>query len=68
MDKFWELFERSVIVQGLITLGLVGTVCYMTVAGLEIPNELYTSLALVLGYYFGSKAQQVITASKARGK
>lgn len=66
MEKFWELFERSVIVQGLITTGLVGAVIYMTIAGREVPNELYTSLALVLGYYFGSKAQQVITASKTR--
>ncbi len=60
MDKFWKLFEESVIVQALITLGLVTTVCYLFATGQPVPELLSYSLMLVLGYYFGSKAQLAI--------
>jgi membrane-bound ClpP family serine protease len=61
MQKFWELFRESVIVQALITLCLVGTVCYLVATGQEVPELLSTALMLVLGFYFGSKVQQQIT-------
>jgi hypothetical protein len=57
MDKFWELMRESVIVQGLITLTFVLTVCYLWVVGRTIPGELLSVLGLVLGYYFGAKSQ-----------
>lgn len=66
MQKFWELFQESVIVQAVITLCLVGTACYMVVTGQEIPELLSTLLTLVLGFYFGSKVQQQIEKSKGR--
>ena len=60
MDEFWRLLEESVIIQGAITLMLVGAVLYMAVAGMEIPPLLGSSLALTLGFYFGSKSEQTI--------
>lgn len=60
MDRFWELLERSVIVQGLITLCLVITVCVMVGVGRIIPEALWTALALVLGFWFGSKVQNEV--------
>ena len=62
MKKFWELFERSVIVQATITLILVGGVVYMYIAGREPPETLLQMLFLVLGFYFGGKVEN----SKAR--
>jgi len=64
VDKFWQLLQESVIVQALITLTLVATVCYMVATGQDIPELLSTALMLVLGFYFGSKTQQAITAYK----
>lgn len=60
MAKFWQLFEESLIVQALITLALVLTVCYLFATGQEIPDLLSTALMLVLGFYFGSKVQYKI--------
>jgi len=66
VDHFWRLLEESVIVQALITLGLVATVCYLVATGQDVPEILSTSLTLVLGFYFGSKAQQAISSLRRR--
>jgi len=66
MQKFWELLQESVIVQAIITLALVITVCYMVASGQEVPELLSTALMLVLGFYFGSKTQRVIAKSTTR--
>jgi len=60
--KFWELLKESVIVQGTITLTLVGATVYLAATGQEIPDVIASSTALALGFYFGSKSQQVIGA------
>lgn len=60
MSKFWKLFQESVIVQACITLMLVATACYLIATGKEVPELLSTALMLVLGFYFGSKVQQVV--------
>jgi len=64
MQKFWELLQESVIVQAIITLALVATACYMVATGQDVPELLSTALMLVLGFYFGSKTQQAISAYK----
>lgn len=64
MDKFWELLKESVIVQGILTLALTGAVIYLTCTGQEIPGLLADAFLLVMGFYFGSKFQQAISASK----
>jgi hypothetical protein len=64
MSTFWKLLQESVIVQGLVTLILVGGVVYLVCVGREVPELLSTCTMLVLGYYFGSKTQQIITASR----
>lgn len=60
MKTFWKLLKESVIVQAAITLMLVSTVCYLWVAQITIPEGLAYSLMLVLGYYFGSKTQNIL--------
>ena len=66
MDRFWDLLERSVIVQGVITLCLVITVCVMVGLSKAIPADLWTALALVLGFWFGSKVQNEVHAADRR--
>lgn len=60
MNKFWELVKESVIVQGTVTLIMVGTICYMYVNGLEVPDALTVAFGTILGFYFGSKSQNTI--------
>lgn len=60
MSKFWELMEKSVIVQALVTLILVGTYAYMLITAQEIPNGLGLTLGTVLGFWFGTKTQQMV--------
>jgi len=57
MNKFWELFRESVILQAMITLVLILVLVYMMVSGKEIPDQLYQMTFLVLGFYFGGKIE-----------
>jgi uncharacterized membrane protein len=68
MDKFWELMEQSVIVQGLVTLVFVITACVVMVQGKPVPELLQAALMLILGWYFGSKTQQVASVAARKVK
>ena len=61
MSKFWELMERSVIVQALITFSLIGVVIYLVATGQEVPDLISSLTLLVVGFYFGSKVENVAT-------
>lgn len=61
MTKFWELFERSIILQSTITLILLLAVIYMYLAGQEVAEELVQFTSLVLGFWFGSKIENAKT-------
>jgi len=67
MAKFWEMFEKNMIVQGMITGVVVLTVCYLMATGQEVPALLQSSLMLVLGFYFGSKVQYMINSVRKSG-
>ena len=62
MATFWRLLEESVIIQGTITLAMVLAVIYLSVTGQECPDVLSSSTALALGFYFGSKSEQIVNA------
>ena len=55
MDKFWELFRESVILQATLTIGIWAVVLYLVIIGRTIPDVLLGAANLVLGFYFGSK-------------
>lgn len=56
----------SEIVQGIVTVVVVGTVSYLAITGQPIPEALNTVLSIVLGFYFGSRAQNLISNWKAK--
>ena len=62
MTTFWRLLEESVIIQGTITLVMVLAVIYLSVTGQPCPDVLSSSTALALGFYFGSKSEQIVKA------
>lgn len=55
MDRFWELFEQSVITQSVITIMVMGTLCFMFLQGRAIPEFLIYTSASVLYFWMGSK-------------
>lgn len=55
MAKFWELLEESVLIQGIMTLALLGTIIYLVVQQIPVPDILTNGFLLILGFYFGSK-------------
>jgi len=63
VKKFWDLLERSVILQGTLTLVFAGVVVYLIVVGRDVPDIVGYALSTILGFYFGSKAQLQIVAS-----
>lgn len=60
MKNFWVLLSESVIIQAILALITVGSVIYLLVIGKEVPKELWSLVGLILGFYFGTKSQQVI--------
>ncbi len=54
-----ELFQQSVIMQGLLSLAVVGLWGYLLATGQEVPAELSAVVSLVIGFFFGSKLSLV---------
>lgn len=56
MNNFWTLLEKSVIVSGIIALGVTGSIVYLSVTGQQIPELLGNAGLLVIGFFFGAKS------------
>ena len=59
MSIFVDLLRESVLVQGILTLALVGVALTLMLQGREVPKDLWSMLMIVLGFYFGSKAENI---------
>jgi len=55
-DQLISLLKESVLIQGAMTLGVTGVLCYLVIADRHIPDLFASAWALLLGFYFGSKA------------
>jgi len=54
-DKVLDLLARSVIMQSVLTILVVGAWLYLIVLGKPVPELLETVVGLVVGFFFGSK-------------
>jgi len=63
MATFWDLLERSIIVQSLITFGLVVTACVLWVTNRPVPPDMMQVLTIVVAFWMGSKVQQAVTST-----
>ena len=54
-QKFYELLHESTLVQAIMTLILICTLCYMYVSGQDVPDGLIGIVSVIVGYYFGNK-------------
>lgn len=59
-----QLFQSSVIMQGTLSLMVVGLWGYMLVTGQEIPDDLSSVVMLVIGFFFGSKLALAQSANR----
>ncbi len=66
MPNFWGLMKESVIVQGLLTLGVTGGVLAMSFMRYPVEREWWTLLGIAWGFYFGSKIQMSIEGYKRK--
>lgn len=64
MPNFWSLLKESVIIQGVLTLGLWGAIIFLAVTGAEVPEILTTGGVAILGFWFGSKTASVAMTKK----
>lgn len=60
LNKFLDLLRESIIIQGFITLTMVGVCGYLWASGQPVPDDLQKALWLVLGFFFGGKVQQLV--------
>ncbi len=64
MNKFLDLLAQSVIVQGIITVLIISTMCYIIIVGRAVPEILVTFAGLILGYWFGTKNQKALADAR----
>jgi len=57
-EKFWDAFGKSTIVSGALALLVWGTILYLAIAQIQIPEVLGAGGALILGFFFGSRSGQ----------
>lgn len=58
-DKFIDLLKSSALVQGTIALCVVIGMVYLYVTGKPVPDTMVGIAMAILGYYFGTKSQQI---------
>lgn len=66
MDTFWRLFEKSTVTTFAITLGVLGTCCYLWASQNPVPELLQGAMWVVLGYFMGAKGQIELRNYKAK--
>ena len=66
MDRLIDLIKNGTLIQLIVAVLLSLTVCYLVVTGQTIPETLANMTTLVLGFYFGSHAQSVISTSEGK--
>jgi len=69
MTKFWDLVERSVIVQSVLPLLFGGAVVYLAIAGREVPELLAHLTWACVSFWMGTKIQHTVDANRvAKGR
>lgn len=54
-SKFVELFEKSIIIQAVLTVSIVGTCLYLFIVGKEVPSTLIQWAGFMMGLYGAGK-------------
>jgi hypothetical protein len=65
VDTFWKLLQESTIIQASVTLILVAADCFLWATSKPVPPELLQLTTIVIGFWFGTKAQSAINSTRA---
>ncbi len=57
-SRFLDMVERSVFVQAVSTLSVLGSVLYLYITGQEVPDPLLQLTWALLGIFIGGKINQ----------
>lgn len=63
--KFLDLFEKGVITQAILTIGIVGVCLYMFATGQEVPPTLIQWAGFMIGLYGAAKVTSLAKGSDA---
>jgi len=56
MKTFWQLLRDSVILQSLMVMMVMGSVCFLAITGKPIPEVMVNVTMLIAGFFFGAKS------------
>ena len=62
--KILDLLERSVVLQAVITTGILGVASYIWVVGREMPDDLEKLVFIIISFWMGSKTQSLIDTNR----
>jgi len=62
--QFWDLLERSIIVQSLLTLLFGGAVVVLALLGRPIPDILVQMTTVIVSFWMGTKVQHTVDANR----
>ncbi|MBA7474263.1 hypothetical protein ES707_09611 [subsurface metagenome] len=69
MTKFFDLLERSIIVQSFLTLMFGGAVVTLAMLGREIPDILVQMTTVIVSFWMGTKVQHTVDQNReAKGR
>jgi len=58
MHEFWDQFNKSTIMSGVLALIVMTAVIYLAVTGQPIPDVLAASASVIVGFFFGARSGQ----------
>jgi len=61
MKEFWLLFRESIILQGILTVGIWAGILVIILQGHEPPDVLVNVGYTIIGFWFGTKVQTAIS-------
>ena len=59
-----DLFRESIILQGILTIGLWGTASYLMVNTIEVPPLLAAGCGAVITFWFTNKTARLVKRQK----
>lgn len=68
MSNFWDLFNKSMILSGFITVLTIGCLCFLAVTGRPIPEVLVNICLIVVSFFFGTKVSNSEAVARATRK
>lgn len=64
MQYFWELFRESVILQGILTVGIWAVILVLVVMGRDVPDAVINVGYTIIGFWFGTKVQSAVQQTR----